>query len=291
MCPADTAGKCGHTYTGCCATSMAQILKYWNYPIHGNDTLSYIDPNYGLLSVNFYTTTYNWSNMNDSLSSANNDVATLIYHCGVSLHTTYGVTGSSGGPSVNSLVNYFNYSPSVIYLYKCYYSDSDWQMLLRNEIDSLRPVWYMGCNSNNCHLFVCDGYQNNSYFHFNWGWSGFDDGYYYLSNLNPDFNGTFTISQEALIRIQPKTSLGIDNYNFPISNINYYPNPTKDNLTIETNSNREQRLEILNFIGQTVYTSNINNKATIKTSAFLKGVYILKLSSNKESVVKKFVKE
>jgi len=74
-------------------------------------------------------------------------------------------------------------------------------------------------------------------------------------------------------------------------NINVYPNPTKDNLTIETNSNREQRLEILNFIGQTVYTCIINKKATVNTSAFAKGVYILKLSSDKGTVVRKFVKE
>ena len=71
-----------------------------------------------------------------------------------------------------------------------------------------------------------------------------------------------------------------------------YPNPFKDNLTLETNSNTNQRLEILNLIGQTVYTTTINNKkATINTSAFAKGIYILKLSSDKETVVRKFVKE
>ena len=70
-----------------------------------------------------------------------------------------------------------------------------------------------------------------------------------------------------------------------------YPNPTKDNLTIETNSNKEQSIEILNLMGQTVYTSNIYKKAIINTSAFANGVYILKLSSDKEIVVRKFVKE
>ena len=75
------------------------------------------------------------------------------------------------------------------------------------------------------------------------------------------------------------------------NNIKIYPNPTKDNLTIETNSNTEQRLEIINLIGQTVYTIYINKKATINTSAFANGVYILKLSSDKETVVRKFVKE
>ena len=71
-----------------------------------------------------------------------------------------------------------------------------------------------------------------------------------------------------------------------------YPNPTKEYLTIVTNSNKEQRLEIVNLIGQTVYTSNINKKTTINTSVFANGIYILKLSSDKEkTVVKKFVKE
>ncbi|MEI6822410.1 MAG: T9SS type A sorting domain-containing protein [Bacteroidota bacterium] len=76
-----------------------------------------------------------------------------------------------------------------------------------------------------------------------------------------------------------------------ISQIRVYPNPTKDNLTIETNSNTEQRLEIINLIGQTLYTNSINKKATINISAFANGVYILKLSSDKETVIKKFVKD
>ena len=71
-----------------------------------------------------------------------------------------------------------------------------------------------------------------------------------------------------------------------------YPNPATDNLTIETNTNKEYRLEILNLIGQTVYTSNINNKKTnINTTAFANGVYIIKLYTDKEMVVKKIVKD
>ena len=81
------------------------------------------------------------------------------------------------------------------------------------------------------------------------------------------------------------------NENIINNNLSIYPNPTKDNLTIETNSITEQRIEILNLIGQTVYTNIINRKATVNTSAFAKGVYILKLSSYKETIVRKFVKE
>ena len=63
----------------------------------------------------------------------------------------------------------------------------------------------------------------------------------------------------------------------------------KLNLLITVN--KEQKLEILNLIGQTVYTNSINKKATINISAFAIGVYILKLSSDKETFVRKFVKE
>ncbi len=75
------------------------------------------------------------------------------------------------------------------------------------------------------------------------------------------------------------------------NNMLIYPNPTKDNLTIETNSDKEQRLEILNLFGQIIYTSNINKKAIVNTFAFANGIYILKLSPNKEIIVRKFIKE
>ena len=72
--------------------------------------------------------------------------------------------------------------------------------------------------------------------------------------------------------------------------ISLYPNPVTNNLTIETNTIKKQKLEITNLIGQTIYTSYINKKAIINTSAFANGVYILKLSSDKETVVRKFMK-
>ena len=45
------------------------------------------------------------------------------------------------------------------------------------------------------------------------------------------------------------------------------------------------------MVGQAVYTSNINKKAKVNTSAFASGVYIIKLYTDKETVVRKFVKE
>jgi PKD-like domain/Secretion system C-terminal sorting domain/Ig-like domain CHU_C associated len=74
--------------------------------------------------------------------------------------------------------------------------------------------------------------------------------------------------------------------------LSVYPNPVKELLTIQTNAyNSNQRFEITTLIGQTVYTSTINNKAIVNTSAFANGVYILKIFTEKETEVRKFVKE
>ena len=68
-----------------------------------------------------------------------------------------------------------------------------------------------------------------------------------------------------------------------------YPNPAKEVLTLETNSNKVQRFEIINLVGQTLYKSSIFKKVTVNASTFSNGVYILKLYTDKTTFVKKFV--
>jgi hypothetical protein len=74
------------------------------------------------------------------------------------------------------------------------------------------PLYYAGWSVPNIngHAFVCDGYQNGDYFHFNFGWSGSDNGYYYLDNLTPGGNN-FNLAQELIINIYPDTV----NYTYP----------------------------------------------------------------------------
>ena len=40
LCPADASGQDGRALTGCVATSMAQIMKYWNFPTIGTGSHS-----------------------------------------------------------------------------------------------------------------------------------------------------------------------------------------------------------------------------------------------------------
>ncbi len=61
--------------------------------------------------------------------------------------------------------------------------------------------------------------------------------------------------------------------------INVYPNPTKDNLFVYSNG-LHCIFEILNSQGQIVFQSNLDENATIQTSTFAKGIYIIRFSSN-----------
>src|SRR5690606_38458095 len=57
-------------------------------------------------------------------------------------------------------------------------------------------------------------YDDNSFFHFNWGWSGQADGYFTVGALNPGSTGTgggtggYNSGQQALIGIKPSTGGG-----------------------------------------------------------------------------------
>jgi len=235
LCPFDNTYS-QRTVTGCPATAMAQIMKYWNYPSNGTGFHSYNHPTYGTLSANFANTTYQWSSMPNTVSSSNNAVATLMYHCGVAVEMNYGVAATGGSssyviiaaaPSVqqtceNAFKTYFGYNASTLQgLKRSNYTDSNWINLLKNELDLGRPVQYAGFGSGGGHTWVCDGYDNNNYLHMNWGWGGNSDAYFQINALNPGALGTgggsggFNSNQQALIGIQPPSS---SSYNIALNN-------------------------------------------------------------------------
>ena len=207
-----------HLSTGCVATAMAQIMKYWNYPSHGYNYHSYECWPYGVQSANFGGTNYQWSYMPNNVTSSNNAVATLMYHCGVSVEMNYGIQGSGAKIisfngqyeycAENAFKTFFGYSQNLSGIER-QYNESNWTNILKNELNNSRPILYGGQGTGG-HAFVCDGYNNSNYFHFNWGWSGESNGYYTVNNLNPLNGGdpqNYNLYQHALIGIQPDNNL------------------------------------------------------------------------------------
>lgn len=206
MCPADAQGPGGRVYAGCGASALAQIMKFWAYPAQGTGSNTYYHATYGSITANFGATTYNYSSMPNVLYyTPNTALSTLMFHAGVAINMDYGPNGSGSYASAvrPALVNFFNYESTAQLVYKSSYTTANWEAAMRTELDAGRPVYYFGQDTvNGGHAFVCDGYQGTNYFHFNWGWNGWADGYFYLSNLNPG-QYQFNSSQGAVIGIRP----------------------------------------------------------------------------------------
>lgn len=181
-------GPGGHCYAGCVACAMAQIMKYWDHPVHGHGSHSYTHSTYGVQSANFEETTYNWDIMPNSLgwqaTDAAKAVALLMYQCAVSVDMNFGPDGS-GAMSKDvetAMRKYFGYCAAV-YKERTQYSEDEWIALLKSELDKSQPVYFSGSSdSGGGHAIVCDGYDSNDYFNFNLGW-GYGGDYYSINDV------------------------------------------------------------------------------------------------------------
>lgn len=194
------------TPNGCVAVAMAMIMYYYRYPLHGygshtNHTY------YGDFSVDFSQQTYDYEKMYDELIGYADEVAKLIFHCATAVDMAYAADGS-GAYSENvpdAVKNYFGYSSECELHHKWGMQNSQWRNLIKTELNASRPVYFSGASDEGGHAFVCDGYDSDNLFHFNFGWGGSGNGYYALSNDNNAVNG-FSGSQQVVTHFYPGSS-------------------------------------------------------------------------------------
>ena len=196
LCPTISTKSSERTVTGCVATAMAQVMRYHQWPVTGKGSNTYTPDGYfQALTVDFSKTTYDWKNMTETYNSLStvtekNAVATLMYHCGVAVNMDYGFSSSASPTNMaKALIKYFSYDPNIQSYHRDYYTRFELENMLKTELNAKRPVLYAGNSTDIGHQFVCDGYDGNDLFHFNWGWSGESDGYFELSALNPSVLG------------------------------------------------------------------------------------------------------
>ena len=186
--PAASGGPGGRCYAGCVATAMSQVMKYWDHPAHGEGSHTYYCQ-YGQQSANFGATTYHWDLMPRTLSSATQEqieaVATLMYHCGVAVDMNFAPDGSGSYSDLvpPAMASYFDYD-YCIKRSRNSYSLANWNSMLKAEFDLGRPVYYSGQSSEGGHAFVCDGYDEDDFMSFNFGWSGSGDGFYAVDAID-----------------------------------------------------------------------------------------------------------
>lgn len=209
------------TYTGCVATAMAQVMKYYNWPKQAgeNANITYTwrggPADTPTLSADFSNFRFDWDNMVDSYfagytSVQSEAVAKLMQACGYSVEMMYSTVASAAFNEKvgNALVTYFDYDAGLHNEPRELYTTAEWEQMVYDNLKECGPMVYWGTGSVG-HCFVCDGYKGDGYFHFNWGWTGNSDGYYLLDALNPAYVGTgggtggYNSSQGALFGAKP----------------------------------------------------------------------------------------
>jgi hypothetical protein len=114
-----------------------------------------------------------------------------------------------------------------------------------------------------------------------------------LHALSPNWFGTGVVSGTLqLDNISASTTLSKQDFNIE-NNFNIYPNPSTTNLNLNfKNVDSNTLVEVYNILGAKVYSRTINNnKSTINTTQWQKGVYLVRVSSDIRTITKRFVKQ
>lgn len=168
LCP--TNGKSRYL-TGSEAVAMAQVMNYHKWPQKEG------------------VAAFDWDNMLDlytdaATSAQKNAVASLMFAATESVDMKYGDVGIPDDTKIASaLIENFNYDKGITLLLRKFYSANQWDAVIYEQLQKYGPVIMKSVRNYRVQAFVCDGYKNGGFFHINWGWGGFSDGYFLLSLL------------------------------------------------------------------------------------------------------------
>lgn len=223
--PENPNGINGHIGNACGPTAIAHILKYWEYPEHGNGTISFIDNARTLWEADYENTNYNWANMPNYLpweadESQYTDVATLMLHTAVAMQDYWG-SGLSLAELCSIFQTRWNYSVDAYVAFRDDYTPEQWDQLFRNELDNGRPILVEGWTENSTppgqignhegHYFLVDGYNAQGQYHIKYNFGDYD-GYYDLYNL-----GSYNAWNWIIVGLEPgETTVAQHNITFQI---------------------------------------------------------------------------
>lgn len=196
---------------GCVAIAMTQIMRYHKYPTVGKGSNTY-SMNGETLTADFSASPYQWDKMlpiyekgkyTDEEAKA---VSELMRQVGISVNMDYkpGFSSSYTSSAQNALINNFGYNPNMNRYTRNYYSEQEWMDMVYKELSEKRPIYYSGNDSKwkNGHAFVIDGYNAEGKVYVNWGWGGYQDGYFDIGILTPA-RSNYSYYQDMIVGIQP----------------------------------------------------------------------------------------
>jgi hypothetical protein len=216
-----------HTWVGCVATAMAQVMKYWEWPLRGQGSNSYSwYPNGAgsqVLSGDFEHD-FLWDVMLDNYSSDGTEtqeqkeaVAQLMLDSGLAVNMNYGLDASGAGtPHMrDAMVQYFKYdshAKMVMEWTTFGAAKKTWFWVIAKELRMGCPVLLAisGLDSSSGtlvgHLVVADGYRVDelgNQVHLNLGWGGSSNAYYTIDGIVAGYDFTLWKNQEVALNMYP----------------------------------------------------------------------------------------
>lgn len=206
-CPIINGKKC---VTGCAVTATAIAMYYNRHPSRGKGATSDYESNMNKTRIQIPSRNLDhpieWNKMKmeydcgvDCSQEEVDAISTLMADIGAGIKANYSQDVTACYISyIPELAYYcYGYAPASL-LIKSDYRYSEWQSFLREDIDNDHPVIYGIYNPDGIgHAFIIDGYTENDYYHFNWGWGGYGNGYYSLNLMTSD---NYFVNRQKLIK-------------------------------------------------------------------------------------------
>ncbi len=209
-------GDARNYVSGCVATAMSQLMRYWSYPTNG----------IGVHSMTYYVSdvshsgntrggndsggAYVWSNMPLATNSATTDtqraaIGRLLWDAGLSVGMNYDTlaNGGSGADTLqagSAFTSTFQYSNARTAVYDNSYTNlpgTNRNNMVNPNLHAGYPILFGITGSVGGHAIVGDGYGydggSTMYTHLNMGWSGSDNLWYNLPNIDssPGFTSVY----------------------------------------------------------------------------------------------------
>lgn len=288
--------------TGCVATALAQICKYYEYPkCPVGSPIYWWQTGNARLRINLDTVRpLDYSNMPNRITTntprdKKEEISRLGYYIGLGVKMDYGteLSGTTSQEVPTAMSRYFKYNSSTIVERK---STATFVSKVRGELKKNRPVYMHGSSSgggahSGGHAWVCDGYDNadTNMFHMNWGWSGSGDGCYNLWTNNLSINGgyNFNQGQGAIINLVPpqdstSVQIGVQEVE-PTAVLGMpYPNPAILSVALPYSTREAVELQVYNVSGCLVESRLVqagDGEVVLRVDALPAGMYIYRMGS------------
>lgn len=210
---------------GCIPVAFATIMRFHCFPETGTGVIKWATDADGQSSTYDYVITeydlsthkYEWEKMplvymyGQYTEEQGDAVAQIMADLGKAFNVEYGTSGTGGSHNSYRLSQYFGYE-DVGVMQRWQVSDDEWIRLIKESLDASMPIPYAATNAgsgNSKHIFILDGYTDNGFYHFNWGWGGAYNGYFTLDNMTPSAGDNYTgdgTSHQAYFKLRPANS-------------------------------------------------------------------------------------